>query len=214
MVEYPTIANSSKAPRKPMIAFEKLDGSNIRAKWTPKRGFHLFGSREQLLDETHPHLGGVVAVFRKTCQEPLEALFRDKFRQEKEVTVYGEYLGPNTFAGWHTDPVEQMRFVPFDFLVQKKGYVEFVLPQDFVELTADLSCPVAQVIYEGNLTDGFIDRVRMNDFIPALGEGVVCKGRERSGAYRGKVWMCKVKTNTYRERLKQHYGVAWTQYWE
>lgn len=39
MVEYPSIQNSSKAPRKNCIAFEKLDGSNFRAKWTQKNGF-------------------------------------------------------------------------------------------------------------------------------------------------------------------------------
>lgn len=214
MIEYPSIANSSKAPRQPMIAFEKLDGSNVRVLWTPKKGFCRFGSREQLLDETHPHLGGVVSVFRQTCQEPLDALLRQHFRQEKEVTAFGEYLGPNSFAGIHTDLVDQMRFVLFDLLVQKKGYYEFLLPQEFVKLTAGLLCPVARVVHEGNLTDGFIQRVRANDFDPPLGEGVVCKGRERSGAYRGKVWMVKIKTQAYLDRLQARYGEEWKKYWE
>lgn len=42
MIEYPEIINSSKAPRLACIAFDKLDGSNIRIKWTQKRGFDLF----------------------------------------------------------------------------------------------------------------------------------------------------------------------------
>lgn len=29
--------------------FDKLDGSNLRAEWSPKRGFYKFGSRTQLL---------------------------------------------------------------------------------------------------------------------------------------------------------------------
>lgn len=31
--------------------FDKLDGSNIRAEWNPKKGFYKFGSRKQLIDE-------------------------------------------------------------------------------------------------------------------------------------------------------------------
>lgn len=52
MIEYPSIQNSSKAPRKNCVAFDKLDGSNFRAKWTAKRGFDTFGTRTQLIDET------------------------------------------------------------------------------------------------------------------------------------------------------------------
>jgi hypothetical protein len=38
MIEYPSMQNSSKAPRKECMVFEKLDGSNFRAKWTEKKG--------------------------------------------------------------------------------------------------------------------------------------------------------------------------------
>lgn len=214
MIEYPTIISSAKAPRRDMIAFEKLDGSNVRVKWTPKKGFHLFGSRTQLLDETHPHLGGVVRVFNATCLDILEAMFRKQFGKEKEVVVYGEYLGPNSFAGIHSDPVEAMRYVVFDIMLHKKSYTEFLPPQEFVKLTKGTGLPTPRVVYEGNLGEAFIKQVRENDFDPPLHEGVVCKGTVRSGAYRGKVWMCKIKTLQYLELLQQRYGQDWEKYWE
>ena len=214
MIEYPSIINSSRAPRKQMIAFEKLDGSNIRVKYTQKRGFDLFGSRTQLLDESHPILGGVVQIFNSTCKEPLEEYFKKYYPKNKEIVVFGEYVGPNSFAGFHSDPVDQMKFVMFDILFIEKHWTEFVLPQEFVKVANRLlgTVPTPRIIYEGNLTDDFIKRVRDNEF--NVNEGVICKGREKSGAYRGKVWMCKIKTNEYLQKLKKRYGEDWEKYYE
>jgi hypothetical protein len=214
VIEYPRIMASSKAPRKPMLAFEKLDGSNIRIKWTPKNSFCLFGSRECLLDATHPHLGGVVPLFNTTFKQELDELLRKNFAKEKEVVVCGEYWGPNSLAGIHVDPADQMHLTVFDLLVVKKSYNEFVLPQDFVKLMAPTKVPTARLVYEGTLGEEFIQRVRNNDFDQPLNEGVVCKGRERSGAFRGKVWMCKIKTNEYMGRLKERHGQDWGRFWE
>ena len=215
MIEYPSISNASKAPRKPMLAFEKLDGSMIRVKWTPRNGFCLFGSRECLLDDTHPHLGYVVHLFNSTISAELDDLLRHHFSKEKEVVVCGEFFGPSSFAGIHVDPVEQMKLVVFDLLVIiKKSYHEFVLPQDFVKLMAHTTIPTPRLVYEGVLGEDFISKVRGNKLDIELNEGVVCKGRERSGAYRGKVWMCKIKTNHYMDRLKTRYGDGWGRFWE
>ncbi len=72
--------------------------------------------------------------------------------------------------------------------------------------------PTPRVVYEGNLTDAFIQRVRDDEFNTF--EGVVCKGRERLGSYRGKVWMHKVKTNAYLQLLKERKPKNWQQFWE
>lgn len=217
MIEYPSIisVNSKQAPRnKPMVAFEKLDGSNIRVKYTRKKGFDLFGSRTQLLDETHPTLGGVVSIFNNTCKEPLEEYIAKYYPKEKEIIVFGEYVGPNSFAGLHTDPPELMRFVLFDILLIKNSYIEFVKPQEFVKVAERLSnsVPTPRVIYSGTLNDEFIKNVRENVY--NTNEGVVCKGTETSGAYRGKVWMTKIKTYEYLQKLKERYSADWEKYWE
>jgi hypothetical protein len=214
MIEYPSIISSSKAPRKPMIAFEKIDGSNIRIKWTNKKGFCLFGSRENLIDETHPHLGGVINLFNSTFGPELDYIIRKNFPNEKELIAYGEYWGPNSFAGIHVDPVDQMRLTIFDLLVVKKSYNEFLLPQEFIKVMSDSHVPVPRIAYDGILGEDFIQHVRNNDLEIPLTEGVVCKGREKTGAFRGKVWMCKIKTNQYMEKLKMRHGNDWNKFWE
>lgn len=215
MIEYPSIINSSKAPRKPMIAFEKIDGSNIRIKWTHKRGFDLFGSRQQLLDSSHPSLGGVVQIFNDRYKDALEETFKHEYGKENEIIVFGEYFGPSSFAGMHTDPLSAMNFYLFDILFVKKNYTEFLLPQELVKIFPKFErfgMPVPKVVYEGNLTDDFIRRVRENEF--NLNEGVVCKGTQRLGSFRGKVWMCKIKTNAYLQRLKVRFQEDWNKYYE
>lgn len=37
-----------------IYAFDKIDGSNIRAEWSSKRGFYKFGSRNRLLGSDQP----------------------------------------------------------------------------------------------------------------------------------------------------------------
>lgn len=197
-----------------MIAFEKIDGSNIRIKWTHKKSFCLFGSRENLIDETHPHLGGVIRLFHTTFGPELDYILRKNFQNEKEIIVFGEYWGPNSFAGIHVDPKDQMNLTIFDIMLIKKSFNEFLLPQEFIKVLSRTSIPVPRIIYDGILGEDFIMRVRNNAFDGELNEGVVCKGKEKTGAFRGKVWMCKIKTNKYMEKLKERHGNNWSKFWE
>jgi hypothetical protein len=212
MIEYPSIINSSKAPRDKMVAFDKLDGSNFRAKYTSKKGFETFGTRTQLIDETTPFWGNAVNLFINTIEQPLLDKFtKDKeFRHEREIIVFGEYLGPNSFAGRHQDD-DPMEIVVFDIMVGHKNR-KFLSPHTFVkEFKTIVKIPT--IVFEGNLSDDFINRVRENEF--NLNEGVICKGLVSNGAYRGNVWMCKIKTNRYFEMLKEKFGEdEYKLYWE
>lgn len=212
MVEYPSITNSSKAPRKPCIAFAKYDGSNVRVKWTQKQGFCLFGSRHQLIDETHPHLGEVVPLFNKDFAPVLDSYFRSNklYRNEKEITIFGEFFGRNSFAGIHVID-EPKEFVMFDVMFTRKNQHKFLLPQHFVsEFDGEVRIP--DIIYRGNLNDELIADVRAGKY--PVNEGVICKGTESSGAYKGGVWMAKIKTQAYFDKLKQRFGEKWTEYAE
>jgi hypothetical protein len=202
MIEYPSIINSSKAPRKPCIAFDKLDGNNIRVKWTQKRGFHLFGSRTQLIDKTHETMGGVVDCFFKTHAEVMDKIIRREFPNEREVIAFGEYVGDKSFAGMHDPSDPTLRFVLFDLFVGHKN-PKFLTPQEFVKMF-DQKVETPKVIYKGNLSDQLIKDVREGKY--GVNEGVICKGTERSGAYRGNVWMAKIKTQAYLERVFARYG--------
>lgn len=215
MIEYPSILNSSKAPRKPMIAFTKMDGSNIRIKWTPKKSFCLYGTRTQLIDATNPDFGVTVELFSPTAEKFDKMFNKEKiFRNLKEIIVFGEFFGDKSFAGKHYDTKDNLKVIPFDVMMVSKADRRFLRPQEFIELMDEYEIPRPEVVYQGNLTDGFIQSVRNEEFGKDLGEGVVCKGTEYVGNYAGHVWMCKIKTQRYLEKLKQVHGDKWKEFWE
>lgn len=201
MIEYPSIINSSKAPRDLCIAFDKLDGSNIRVKYTAKQGFCLFGSRTQLMDQTHPHLGQVVEIFKKEFETPLTQIIKKNWCNERELIFFGEFFGKQSFAGIHV-PEDPKEFVLFDVLVGHKNR-KFLLPQEFVKLFRD-KVKIPKIIFEGNMSDQLIKDVKEGKY--SVNEGVVCKGTFRSGAFRGNVWMCKIKTNEYLSKIRTRFG--------
>ncbi len=210
MIEYPSIQNSSKAPRQECIAFDKLDGSNFRAKWTQKRGFDVFGTRTQLIDETSEFWSDMVVQFKNTVQKPLDTLFRkDKeFQNVREIIVFGEYFGENSFAGRHEE--EPRKIVVFDIMVGHK-LRKFLKPREFIKKTKDV-VETPRVVYEGNMNDDLIRRVRADEFNTF--EGVICKGTQSVGNASGGIWMCKIKTQKYLDSLKNRFGDEWTKYAE
>lgn len=209
MIEFPSIANSSKAPRKHCVAFDKKDGSNFRAKWTQKQGFNLFGTRTQLIDEKTEFWGEIVTIFNDKYKEQLENKFkRDKeFRNYREIIVFGEFFGEHSFAGRHENEPHDLVF--FDVLTGYKNR-KFVPPLEFIKEFQDV-VPIPWVVYVGNLNEKFIEDIR-NDKI--LDEGVICKGTEPRGDYVGGIWTCKIKTNLYFQKIKELHKEDWQKYWE
>jgi len=200
--------NSSKAPRKECMVFEKLDGSNFRAKWTEKNGFTTFGTRTQLVDETSEYWGQVVTLFKNTIADSLHKILEKECRNKREAIVFGEFFGENSFAGRHED--EPHKIVPFDILIGHKQR-KFIRPQDFVKLLAD-KVEIPRVIGRMNLNDSLIASVRNNEY--DLFEGVICKGTETVGNATGGIWMCKIKTQKYFDLLKNRFADEWTKYGE
>jgi hypothetical protein len=201
MIEYPSILPSARAPHQPCIAFEKYDGSNIRVKYTSKKGFTLFGSRTQMFDKGHPFLGAAVDIFYRDYENVLVDLIEKEWPNEREVIAFLEFFGPNSFAGWH-DPNDTKKLVLFDIMVGHKNR-KFLLPQEFVKLCQG-KMEIPRVIYEGNLSDQL--RQDVYDGKYDVVEGVVCKGTQRTGAARGGVWMAKIKTKAYLDKLFNRYG--------
>src|ERR1035441_142555 len=133
MIEYPSIMSSAKAPRESCIAFEKLDGSNIRVKYTRNKGFNLFGSRTQMFDKGHPFLGAAVGLFYRDFENPLVDLIESEFPNEREVIAFFEFFGDLSFAGWHDPDDPTKRLVCFDIMVGHKNR-KFLMPQEFVKM--------------------------------------------------------------------------------
>jgi hypothetical protein len=214
MLHYPKIPGSKDAPSGRCVAFEKLDGTNLHWDWDRDFGWHAFGTRRDAFNLTpegiaafhtaHPGLEEAAPAFLATLAEPLEQVFRDHpgYRAFAAVQAFTEFLGPNSFAGTH-QPGDPKEVVLFDVSADGFGMIG---PRRFVADFGHLSTP--RVIYEGKLTGAFMEAVREGKHNVA--EGVVCKG----GTGGTDVWMVKVKTYAYLERLRRSFGDRWQDYWE
>lgn len=195
MKKYLEIQGPNKAPREDCIAFYKYDGSNIRVEWTLKKGWCKFGSRKVLIDKTHP-LGEVVDLFLNTYGEDLEYIFKkDKlFRNRQKVTVFTEYFGPNSFAGQH-DPNDEKEIVLFDVNIHQKGIMP---PSEFIKMFGHLKIP--EIIYQGKFNESFIQDVKDGKY--PVEEGIVAKGLLPHGRPPHNLWMAKIKTKAWINKLK------------
>lgn len=193
MKRYPTI--SGKIDRgKDVLAFDKLDGSNIRAEWWRKKGFCKFGSRRQLIDSTH-WLGESIDLIRSEWEEALDKIFR-KERYERAVCFF-EFYGEHSFAGRHED--EKHTISLLDISPYKKGIMR---PREFVDLFGHLNIP--RLLYVGKAGKEFEGLVRTGKLDHMTFEGVVCKAKPNWKA--GLPVMFKIKSVAWLDKLKSFCG--------
>lgn len=204
MKEYWSIQGPSKAPQMPCIAFYKYDGSNIRAEWSKKRGWHKFGTRRTMMDESNEQFGPAIKVFLETYGDGVAKVLKDNkdYRQVDRVTAYCEYFGPSSIGMWHDwdelHSVGEVRL--FDINIHKRG---FVLPRNFVKHFGHLQ--IAEVVYEGNFNKQFVQDVWDGKF--DVKEGIVAKGvapRDKGRPEHG-LWMAKAKTSWWFEEIRRRY---------
>jgi RNA ligase len=213
MLYYPKIPGSRDAPAGRCVAFEKYDGTNLHWDWDREFGWHSFGTRRDEFDlsetgvarfaATHAHLRQCVGVFHSTLADGLEKVFtdHDEYRMLGGFRAFTEFLGSNSFAGLHKAE-EPKRLVLFDVSVKPGGMIGPVrYVADFGHL------PIARVVYQGKFTGKFAEDVRTGKY--GVAEGVVCKGGTGTD-----LWMAKIKTYAYLEKLKRAFGEKWEDYWE
>ena len=165
MKTYPSITKDIRTDIH-IFAFDKLDGQNFRCEWNSKRGFYKFGSRNQLVDENSPFKEAIELAHSK-YEDDLSRIFKDN--HWKDAICFFEYWGPNSFAGQH-DPNDQKSITLIDVNPYKQGIME---PYQFIQLFKYLDIP--NVVYEGKLTQTFIEDVR-NSNVKGMGlEGIVCE---------------------------------------
>ena len=193
MEQYPSIG--VQIVDTPIIAFDKIDGSNIRAEWSPKTGFNKFGTRTRLLDSSEKPLGEAVNIFNEKFADDLDRIFRkQKFTK---ATAFLEFYGENSFAGQHED--EEHYLSLFDVHIFKRG----ILPaREYLKLFGDLK--ICEPLYEGKANKDFIDEVRNSDLEGMTFEGVVCKSPHLGPKNRQIVF--KIKSNAWLNKLKEKYG--------
>lgn len=192
MKQYPTIP-SQVIQGASFYAFDKLDGSNIRAEWN-KRGFYKFGTRTRLLDPNEPILGQAVSLIQDKYSVDLSERLKDS-RVESAVCFF-ELWGANSAFGQH-DPNEKQTVTLIDVDIYRHGLLS---PKDFLDFSDGLDIP--KMLYHGNIDQDFIKSVN-DGTLSGLGpEGVVCKGL--GGKKKLYTIMFKIKRADWYQRLKDY----------
>jgi hypothetical protein len=198
MFNFPHIDYYGKYWSLPVIAFDKLDGSNFRAEFSRKKGFYKFGTRNVMIDEKNEQFGKAIPIFLNKYADELGKIFNSKeYRNHLSFVCFAEFLGENSEYGRHQEE-DNFDVVLFDVNVYKKGFVK---PKDFVNDFGHLHIP--KIVYQGNLNKEFVEDVKQNKF--DLKEGVIAKGVVGTKKSE-QVYYCKIKTNQWLENLKSKYG--------
>jgi len=192
---YPSISYATEC-NVPIVAFDKLDGSNIRAEWTSKKGWHKIGTRNRLLDAMDPVFGKVPVILENgigpSLGRTLSKLGHDR------VMCFFEFHGPGSFAGMHKANEEQILTL-IDVAPFKQG---IMMPDKFLEQFGHLNIP--KVLWFGVVDDEFIVKVRESMLPEMTFEGVVCKGTNNKKTKMP--IMFKQKSKAWLDKLKIHCG--------
>lgn len=190
MKPYPSITTEIRRDV-PVYAFDKLDGSQIRAEWEGRRGFVAFGSRHRSLEPSHPRLGEAIGLARATYEDDVTRALTA--RGIKQAVVFLEFVGPRSFAGRHAE--EPHEVVLIDLAVFGRGLVP---PDEFLALLGHLR--TAAVLHQGPVTPAFVASVRDGSLPGLSGEGVVCKSTTLE---RRRPIMFKIKAQRWYDRLRE-----------
>jgi hypothetical protein len=210
---YPKIPGSKDSPLAKCVAFEKYDGTNLHWVRDEELGWYAFGTRRDRFDldeqgiadfnAAHPGLAEAPNIFIEDLAKSLdEVIMANEQYQSKEITVFTEFFGAQSFAGMHKQE-DPKQLILFDVQTDQ-GMVE---PEQFVQDFSTVN--IARVVYRGKLTGKFIEEVRQGKY--GVAEGVVCKGKHKSD---NSIWMVKIKTHDYMKKLQQSFQDDWENYWE
>lgn len=180
----------------PIIAFDKLDGSNLRFEYSQKRGFYKFGTRQMMIDNSHPEFGFAIDIFLNKYAKELTKIFKSKeYRDVLSFTCFAELVGTKSKFGQHEYGNDTFDIIIFDIEQYKKGLIP---PRQFHK--DFLWAGIPNIIYAGNLNKEFVNQVKSNEF--GLKEGVVCKG-VIPNKKENNLFYCKIKTDQWFEELRK-----------
>jgi hypothetical protein len=193
MKSYPSISKEIRHDVY-IYAFDKLDGSNIRAEWNSKKGFYKFGTRTQLTDEKTMPFGRAIPLLIGKYEADLAMVFKEQ--GWRDVLCFFEFWGPSSFAGNHNFE-EKMDVTLIDVNPYKQVILE---PVPFLKTFGHLDIP--KVCYEGHVSVGLFDQVKQSTLSGMTFEGVVCKAANDKQT-RMPI-MFKIKSKAWLEKLKEY----------
>lgn len=195
MKHYPSISTGNIDFSRSYYVFDKIDGSNIRAEWSAKKGFHKFGSRKVLLSES-----SAVALAKNLILAQSDELTKGlKELRIQECILFFEFFGDQSFAGIHSPENDNKRVYLLDVDVYKQGMLD---PKDFLKifaskvLTPDLLC-------HGFVNRLFLQQVEMRTLPGMTYEGIV--GKSFGGRQKPLV-MFKHKSEEWKKDVSSRYG--------
>jgi len=199
MLEYPSVPRSTGQEFREFDAylFDKLDGSNLRFGYSKKQGWHKFGTRRSMFNETDPLFGRAIPLFKETLSEPLTELARK--HNWKSCTVFAEFWGKSTLGGRQTDKDSRVLTV-FDIAVENLGLLD---PREFMNIAYSSRIAVdnlPRMLGRVRWTRGFVEKVYNGEVDGITHEGVVGKaveGRE--------LILAKAKTKAWIDSIKEMY---------
>ena len=189
MKPYPSISPKIRADV-PIYAFDKLDGSQIRAEWSPRTGLENFGTRKRTLDASHPWLGEAIALVRDKYEAEVHRVLGA--RRVRSAVLFLEFFGPGSFAGRHVE--EPHDVVLLDVATFGRGLVP---PDEFLAMFGHM--PTAKLLYQGLVDREFVAAVRAGRLPGLTHEGVVCKSTVLE---RRVPVMFKIKSQAWLDRLR------------
>jgi|ERR1700722_1625389 len=218
---YPKIPGCEEFWPAKCIAFEKYDGTNLSWVWSKDKGFYAFGTRRDRYDLSeegvaefrteHPGLEDAPDLFHKSYAH-LDNIIREKYGPRSEgadssgdVIIYTEFLGDKSFAGSHVQD-DPKRLI----LIDIKTDWGFIDPDEFCEDFRNIEKEgyhFPRILYSGKYIGQLAVDIREGKY--NVQEGAVIKG-----VAHGIVYMAKVKSNAYGQKLKESFNDAWRNYWE
>lgn len=212
MKEYPSIPKARDVGEFTAYVFDKLDGSNLRFEWSKKRGWHKFGTRKRLFDQTDPVFGEALKVFfAPACLDDhsdggLASQLQDAIDREgwKHLVVFAEFWGAHSIGGCHS-PEDKKTLTLFDAAADKRGLMG---PKEYLK-TFESVKDKATFLGIHNWTPGFVDRVLRGELEGVTFEGVVGKSGTRHDLV-----MAKAKTQKWRDAIIAFHGEKAQQYLE
>lgn len=192
MKQYPSITKDIQKDVY-IYAFDKYDGSNMRAEWNFKKGFYKFGTRTELIDNKSP-FGGAIDLIKKKYTDNLSKVFKNN--KWNDALCFFEYWGPSSFAGSHNFN-EKMDITLLDVNPYKRGIMP---PNEFIKYFGHLDIP--KVLFEGQITVELFDSVKKSTLPGMTFEGCVCKGEMDKKS--NMPIMFKIKSQAWLNKLKKH----------
>lgn len=204
MKSFDTIDYYGKHWGLPVYAFDKLDGSNLRFEWSPKRGFYKFGTRNNMIDRSQEQFGFAIDLFLNKYGDGLEKVFKTEriYRNAQNFVCFAELVGTKSEFGWHDYGNDVFDITLIDVNQFKVGLIP---PKQFIDDFAHLGIP--EVLYHGNLNKEFVKTVKANAIEGYnMAEGVICKGVTPTKKGGDSLYYCKIKTDDWMDRLRARGG--------